>query len=60
MGGFITEHHFEQAEEAFPGIRRLYEALARKPTTFLELVWKYEHRLEDDTCLDTAPPSDRT
>jgi len=42
MSGFITDRHLEDAESAFPGIRRLYEAMIRKPTTFLELVWTYE------------------
>ena len=43
MGGFITERHFAAAECEFPGIQRFYEQLVRKPTTFLELVWEYEH-----------------
>jgi hypothetical protein len=38
MVGFITEQNLEQAEEAFPGIRKLFESLPRKPRTFLELV----------------------
>ena len=43
MVGFITERHLEQADEAFPGIVRFYESLARKPRTFLELVSLFEH-----------------
>ncbi len=46
MGGFITERDFDAAETEFPGIQRLYESLAQKPRTFLELVWKYEGRTE--------------
>lgn len=30
------------AEEHFPGIRRFYEQLDRKPATFLQLVWQFE------------------
>ncbi len=30
------------AEEHFPGIRRFYEQLDRKPSTFLQLVWAFE------------------
>ncbi len=44
MHGLITERNFETAERWFPGIRRLYHALARKPLTFLELVWEYERQ----------------
>jgi hypothetical protein len=43
MGGFITERDFATAEREFPGIQRFYESLARKPATFLQLVWAYEH-----------------
>jgi|KBSSwiStaDraftv2_1062776.scaffolds.fasta_scaffold1952531_2 hypothetical protein len=42
MRGWITELHFESAESLFPGIRRFYSDLPRKPLTFLELVWEYE------------------
>ena len=48
MRGLITERHFDTAERWFPGIRRLYHALARKPLTFLELVWEYER--QPDRC----------
>jgi hypothetical protein len=41
MGGFITEKHFDQAEDEFPGIRQLYFSCDVKPRTFLELVTKY-------------------
>jgi len=45
MQGLITELHFETAERWFPGIRRFYLAMPRKPLTFLELVWEYERVL---------------
>jgi hypothetical protein len=45
MQGMITELHFVSAEKWFPGIRRFYEALNRKPLTFLELVWEYEREI---------------
>lgn len=45
MQGLITELHFASAEKWFPGIRRFYEALSRKPLTFLELVWEYEREI---------------
>lgn len=45
MQGLITELHFASAEKWFPGIRRFYEALSRKPLTFLELVWEYERQI---------------
>jgi hypothetical protein len=38
MVGVITERDLAQAEEAFPGISRFFEALPVKPRTFLELV----------------------
>ena len=43
MVGFITEQNLEQAEEAFPGIRKLFESLPRKPRTFLELLALFQH-----------------
>lgn len=30
------------AEACFPGIRRFYEQMDRKPATFLQLVWEFE------------------
>ena len=42
MSGFITERDFDAAECEFPGIQHLYERLACKPRTFLELVWAWE------------------
>jgi hypothetical protein len=45
MRGWVTERHFENAERLFPGIRRFYLDLPRKPLTFLELVWEYERQL---------------
>jgi hypothetical protein len=41
MRGFITEQHFEQAEEEFPGIRACYAACEVPPTTFIELLAHY-------------------
>lgn len=49
MIGFITEREFPQAELEFPGIVALYDALPRKPTTFLELLQQYLFR--------TMPPT---
>jgi hypothetical protein len=43
MGGFITERDFATAECEFPGIQDFYEHLDRKPATFLQLVWAFEH-----------------
>ena len=45
MRGWITERHFDSAERLFPGIRRFYLDLPRKPLTFLELVWEYERQV---------------
>ena len=44
LEGLITESHFEQAEEQFPGITRFYSECPAKPTTFLELVWLFQNR----------------
>jgi hypothetical protein len=41
LKGFVTERHFAQAEEEFPGISRFYETCSPKPGTFLELVMTY-------------------
>ena len=41
MRGCITELDFEEADRCFPGIAKFYRDLARKPATFLELVWAY-------------------
>jgi len=46
MRGFINETHMEAAEAMFPGIRRFYQSLGSKPTTFLELVWEYQQRVD--------------
>jgi hypothetical protein len=40
--GRITEKHLFEAEKTFPGIVEMYEELAHKPATFLQLVWIYE------------------
>ena len=42
MVGLITERHLAEAEESFPGIVRFFEALTRKPRTFLELLVLFE------------------
>ena len=42
MAGFITERELIEADEAFPGIKRFFESLPRKPRTFLNLVAMYE------------------
>jgi hypothetical protein len=42
MRGFVTDRDLDAAEKCFPGIARFYRSLARKPTTFLELVWAYQ------------------
>jgi hypothetical protein len=42
MVGFITERELIEADEAFPGIKRFFESLRRKPRTFLNLVAMYE------------------
>jgi hypothetical protein len=63
MCGFITENHFTEAECEFPGIRRFYEQLDRKPSTFLDLVWEYEHSHEGEEVVDpvhVAPSSRRS
>ena len=62
MVGFITEQNLEQAEEAFPGIRNLFEALPRKPRTFLELLAVFQHwcgaaSASPASAGDTAPAS---
>lgn len=44
MVGFITERELVQADEAFPGIKRFFEALSRKPRTFLNLVVLFQRR----------------
>jgi hypothetical protein len=43
MVGVITERDLAEAEEAFPGISRFFEALPVKPRTFLELVRVFQH-----------------
>ena len=52
MVGVITERDLDEAEEAFPGISRFFEALDVKPRTFLELVRLFEH-----WCQPIATPS---
>ncbi len=48
MVGRITEKHLSEAEKTFPGIAAMYQSLARKPATFLQLVWIYETTLAPD------------
>lgn len=48
MVGVITERDLEQAEEAFPGIARFFEALTDKPRTVLDLVRLFEHWCEPE------------
>jgi hypothetical protein len=43
------------ADECFPGIRRFYEGLDRKPATFLQLVWAFEEM----KCNQAPPPRKR-
>ena len=47
--GRITEKHLNEAEKNFPGIEAMYEALASKPATFLQLLWIYEESLASDS-----------
>jgi hypothetical protein len=55
MRGFVTDRDLEAAESCFPGIVAFYRSLARKPATFLELVWLYEaSRLADDELAHAA------
>ena len=44
MVGFITERELVQADEAFPGIKRFFDSLRRKPRTFLNLMALFERR----------------
>lgn len=40
MGGWVTEKHLDDADDAFPGIKAFYLDLpeAERPKTFLELM----------------------
>ncbi|HUH01911.1 MAG TPA: hypothetical protein VML75_07930 [Kofleriaceae bacterium] len=42
MRGRITETQLPLAEESFPGICDVYDALEHKPATFLQLLFIYE------------------
>lgn len=44
MVGFITERELVLADEAFPGIKRFFDSLNRKPRTFLNLVALFQRR----------------
>ncbi len=46
MKGRITEAELPLAEESFPGICQVYDDLADKPATFLQLLWIYEDLCE--------------
>lgn len=41
LHGFVTESDIAAIEESFPGIWGFYLALPDKPSTFLELVWRF-------------------
>jgi hypothetical protein len=41
LAGFITERHFVEAEQEFPGITSFYEKCSPRPATFLELLSMY-------------------
>ena len=42
MRGFITDHHLDEADAEFPGIRAFYySGSAGQPRTFLELVARF-------------------
>jgi hypothetical protein len=40
--GRITERQLPEAERCLPGITRFYASLAKKPVTFLDLLWQFE------------------
>jgi len=40
--GRITERHLPEAERSMPGITRFYAQMAKKPATFLDLLWAFE------------------
>jgi hypothetical protein len=48
MVGFISEREMTQAEEAFPGIARFFDALPHKPRTFLDLVAMFAFGRQSD------------
>ncbi len=43
------------AEKCFPGIRHLYETMAHKPATFLQLLWAYEGEVAASRGAKAAP-----
>jgi hypothetical protein len=47
MRGYVTELDFALCEQVFPGIINYYRKLEVKPSTFLELVWEFTHRLQE-------------
>ncbi len=56
MRGFITTRNLDEAEDAFPGIRRLYGGLRPKPRTFLDLMRLYLERTTFDHPAVAAVP----
>ena len=56
MRGCITECNFDEAELCFPGIAAFYKAMAKKPPTFLELVWAFLDA--GYVCTDAADATD--
>ena len=40
--GMITIKDVKAIEKTFPGIMAFYRTMKEKPTTFLELEWKFE------------------
>jgi hypothetical protein len=56
MQGYITESDLNEADQAFPGIARLFESLDVKPRTFLELVSLFDHWSDEATQRKTTSP----
>jgi hypothetical protein len=44
LHGVLTERDLPAAEAEFPGITAFFAQCARKPATFLELVFAYDRR----------------
>jgi hypothetical protein len=57
LNGFVTESDLEQIEECFPGIWGFYLEQEEKPSTFLELMWRFSRvRCRQEAPLAMAPP----
>jgi hypothetical protein len=41
LKGVVTERDFAAAEIEFPGITRFYRRCRPRPTTFLDLMWRF-------------------